>query len=156
MLTALGSGMTSASTVTYTATVSSLTNLITITSSKAFKIVSATNDCYYELGFSISTAFATSQIASSIYDLSGIKLIHIVSSSFGTSNSFLVNKNYNIICSIPIDEAFLGVITYSPNTQFISSQIHELSAVSFSLLDERCRVLTMSKDWSISMYFKFN
>ena len=156
ILTALGTAMTSVGTVTYTASYSTLTNLITITSTVAFNILTALNNCYYELGFATTSTFATSQVASFIYDLSGIKLIHIVSASFGTSNSVLVNKNYNIIASIPITSAFLGVINYTPNIQFTTSQIHELSAVSFTLLDERCRVLNMSKDFTLSIYFQFD
>jgi hypothetical protein len=156
LLTAIGAGMTSAGTVTYTATVNSLTNLITISSSKAFKIFTASNNIYYEIGYSTSSAFATSQTASKIYDLSGLKQIHIVSSSFGASNSILVNTNYTVICSIPISSPFLGVIRDEPSPQFIDSQINDLNSISFSLLDERKRTLTMSKDWSLQIYFRLN
>jgi hypothetical protein len=156
LLTAIGAGMTTAGTVTYTATVSSLTNLITISSSKAFKILTGSNNIYYEIGYSTSSAFATSQVASYIYDLSGLKQIQIESSSFGASNSILANTNYSVISSIPITAPFLGVISYEPNPIFIDSQINDINSTSFSLLDERNRVLSISKDWSIQIYFRLN
>ena len=122
--------MTSAGTATYTATVSTSANLITISSSKAFKILTASNNIYYEIGYNTSSAFATSQTASKIYDLSGLKQIHVVSSSFGASNSVLANTNYSVISSIPVTAPFLGVISYEPSPQFEDAQINDLNSIS--------------------------
>jgi hypothetical protein len=146
--------MDAAGTNTYTVALNSVTNLVTITAAtKTFKILTANNHCYYELGFVVSSAFALSQTGSVIYDLSGVKTISIVSNSFG-NNSKLINTNYNIVGIVPIEVPFLGVINYKHNPVFIDVQISELSSISFTLLDERGRILNCTHDWSLTLYIQ--
>ena len=152
--TAIKTGMDSAGTATYTISHSSLTNKITIAGTKDFKILSANNDIYYEIGFVVSTAFAASQIASNIYDLSGLKQIILVSSNFGNDNSILIGSNYTVLGQISVSTPFLGVISYDANSEFIDCQISELSNLSFFMLDERMRILTCTSEWSLSLYVK--
>lgn len=152
LMAALKTAMDTAGTGVFTITNNSVSNIITIACTVDFKLLDCSNNIYYEIGFVISTAFAASQVASSIYDLSGLKTIVLVSSSFGSKNSILVNSNYVVIGVIPISTPFLGVISYDANTQFIDCQISELSTVSFSLLDERGRILSLTNDWALSMY----
>jgi hypothetical protein len=133
----------------------SLTNIITITgASKQFKVLPILNNCYYEAGFDVSGSFNISQVATSTYDLSGLKEINIVCNSFGTGNSVVVNKNLNVICSIPISVGYLGVISYSPPICFIDSQIQSISAFEFILTDERYRLLTVQNDFSLTLLFE--
>ena len=154
-MAAIKSGMDTAGTVVYTVTNDTLINKITITSaSTTFKILPIANDCYYEGGFSVSTDFAISQTASSTFDLSGLKAINIVSTAFGNKDSIVVNKNLNVIASIPIEVGYLGVINYNPSIVFIDSQITSISAFEFLLYDSRFRPLTLSNDWSITILFQ--
>jgi len=149
--------MDTAGTAVYTVTAETgLTNLITISATKTFKLLDTPNNMYYELGYdNISTqVLGSSQIGSSIYDLSGINELYIVSSSFGTNNSVLINTNYTIMARVPILTPYLGVISFSDNIQFIDCQINSLSNVQFFLMDSRMRRLTTLNDWSISVYVK--
>ena len=154
-MAALKTGLDTEGTVVYTVTNNTLINKITITSaSTTFKILPITYNCYYEAGFEISADFAISQTATNTFDLSGLKAINIVSNAFGAKDSIVVNKNLNVICSIPIETGYLGVINYSPPIVFIDSQITSISAFEFAIYDERFRPLTLSNDWSLSILFE--
>lgn len=156
LMAAIKAAMDIAGTAVYTITLNAVSNLITIAGTKNFKILTASNSCYYEIGFVVSTAFAASQIASNIYDLSGLKSLVVISSSFGSNNSILLNTNYTVVGIIPISTPFLGVISYdNPSVVMLDCQISELSNVSFSLLDERGRLINSGvNDWSLSMYVR--
>ena len=140
----------------YTVSLNAVSNLITIASTVNFKLLSVSNSCYYEIGFTVpSSSFAASQIASNIYDLSGLKSLVVISSSFGSNNSILINTNYTVIGIIPISTPFLGVITFdNSSVVMLDCQISELNNVSFSLLDERGRLINNGNDWSLSMYVR--
>ena len=154
-MAALKTGLDAQGTVVYTVTNDTLINKITITSaSTTFKILPIANDSYYEGGFSVSTDFAISQTASSTFDLSGLKAINIVSTAFGNKDSIVVNKNLNVICSIPIEVGYLGVINYNPPICFIDSQINSISAFEFICYDSRFRPLTLRNDWSLCILFQ--
>lgn len=156
-LTSLSSLFTAAGTVVYTATNDTLVNKITITgASKTFKIVNSSNFCL-ESGFVSSASFAISQTAANTFDLSGIKILNLVCYSFGNTNSVLVNRNYNVIQSIPITTPYLGVIDFQSNSDiFITSQIQELNVCQFSLLDELARPVQINSPWSVSIVFNIN
>ena len=140
-------------TAVYTVTKSDLTNLITISATEDFKILSIPNDVYRESGFTVSTSFESTQIATNVYDFSGLKVINIGSSNFGY-NSIVVNKSLNIICSIPVQVPSLGVITYSPSPIFISTNIAEMNSVQFLLYDEHFRLITSNSPWQITLLFQ--
>jgi hypothetical protein len=152
---ALKAGLDTNGTVVYTVANNSLTNIITITgASKTFKILPISNNCYYEAGFDVSATFSISQIATNTYDLSGLKEINVVCNAFGTGNSVVVNKNLNVICSIPISVGYLGVISYTPPIVFIDSQTQSISAFEFICVDERYRPLTFQNDFSLTLLFE--
>jgi hypothetical protein len=159
LLTTLSTILTTASTTsTYTATKNDLTNIITITSdTTTFVIGDTVNNAYYELGYVVNTTTpALAQTASNQYDLSGLKTIHIVSNDLGNDGSFLVNSNYNILCSIPVDAPYLSPIHYQENSDLlINCKINELSSISFHLIDERHRTLSNVSDWSIQLITSF-
>lgn len=154
-LAAIKSGLDINGTVIYTVTNNTLINKITISgASKQFRIIPTSSDCYYECGFIISPSFNITQIATNTYDLSGLKTIHILCNSFGSGNSIICNRNMNIICSIPVECPYLGVINFNPNIVFIDSQITSISAFEFIFLDERFRVLEMQNDHHLKLLFE--
>lgn len=159
LLTTLSSILTaSPSPSIYTATKNDLTNLITITSNtNTFILEDTINSAYYELGFLKFGSASLTQTASNQFDLSGLKTIHVISNDLGNDGSFLVNSNFNILCSIPIDDPYLGVINYNANNfHLINCKVNELSSITFVLLDERFRILTNVSDWSIELIGHFN
>lgn len=143
---------------TYVATKSDLTNIITITSSnKTFTITDTVNNAYYEIGFlNINSTAALSQVTSNQFDLSGVKTIHVVSNGLGNDGSILVNSNYNVLCSIPIDVPYLGVIGFEKKSDLlINCKVNELSSITFTLYDERYRPINMTSDWSLQLICNF-
>ena len=149
---------TASSTSVYTATKNDLTNIITITSdTTTFVIQDTINNAYYELGFLVNTTTpALTQTGSNQYDLSGVKIIHLVSNDLGNDGSFLVNSNYNILCSIPVDAPYLSPIHYQENSDLlINCKINELSSITFHLIDERHRMLSNLSDWSVQIITSF-
>lgn len=159
LLTTLSSILTTASTTSvYTATKNDLTNLITITSdTKTFSLIDTVNNCYYEIGFLKLNSSSLSQVASSQYDLSGIKTIHIVSNDLGNDGSFLINTNYNVLCSIPVNVPYLGVIGYEKTSDLlVNCKVNELNSITFTLLDERFRILSNVSDWSLQIITNLN
>jgi len=151
-MSVLSTLLNSSGTNAYTVSNNALTNRISIiAATKTFKIVAVLKDTYNEAGFTISSAFALTQTASSTYDLSGLKTINICSNSFGVGNCITIGSNMNIIASIPITVSYLGVISYNPNVCFISSQISEINAASFIFTDELYRTITLDKDYSLTV-----
>ena len=153
-MTALKTGLDLSGSVVYTVSNNTLTNIITITASKSFKILPIPNNCYYEGGFDVSTSFSISQTASSTFDLSGVKILNIVCASFNTGNSTFVNKPLNVIASIPIETPYLGVVNYQPNIAFIDTEIHNVSAFEFQIYDERLRKLNINNDYQLTLLFE--
>lgn len=153
-MTALQTSLNSNGTQIYTVTNNSLTNKISITGATLnFKLLSVPNNCYYELGYSTFNTYSSSQTAACTYDFSGLKNIYIVSNSLGYGQSLACGKNLNIIASIPVISPYLGVISYIPPQNFVSSNISEINSIEFSLYDERFRNLTVSTDWSMTLMF---
>ena len=153
-MTALKTGFDTEGSVVYTVTNNALINIITIAgASKTFKILPIANNSYYEAGFDISGSFSISQVASNTFDLSGIKEINVVCNAFGNS-SIVVNRNLNVICTIPVSVPYLGVITYNPPIVFIDSQTQGISAFEFLLFDELYRPLTLTNNWSLNLLFE--
>jgi hypothetical protein len=160
LITTLASILTSSGTTTYTVTNNTLTNKITISAANSFKIIQVDKNCYYELGMlnsvfeNPSQGYFTEHIAPSSFDLSGLKQINVVSNSFGYGNCLAVNKNLNVIATIPVTVAYQGVISYSsPNSVFISSQIDSIQNVDFILYDSRFRELKLDRDFVITLLF---
>jgi hypothetical protein len=135
---------------TYTTSVNSLTNILSITGSVAFHITNTINNCYYELGLIPSTTFALTVVGNKSFDLSGVSLIHLVSSSFGDASK-LVNNNYNIMASIPVEGSYLAPIQFTGIPVFINCSLVQLSQCSFQLLDQRSRILNTVSDFSLSV-----
>ena len=153
-LTALQTALDEAGTYDFTITNNPLINKLTISATGNFKIIDSMNNCYYETGFIVSSGFASSVVAPNPFDLSGVKVLHIVSSSFGTDSSSVCNKNLNVIASIPIAVPYLGVVSYFPPLCVIQCSLVELNSVDFAVFDERFRRLDMNQDWAINILFE--
>lgn len=149
-LTKLSTALTSVGSNTYTVTNNSLTNRLTITSSSIdFKIVDIPNHCYYESGFVTSSVYSVSALATSSFDFSGLKTIHIICNTFN-GTSIIVNQNYTILASIPVNVPYQGVLSYDAQPVFITCQA-DIYNFQFYLLDERFRPITMDKSWSCNL-----
>lgn len=154
-LVALKTALDAAGTVVYTVTNNNLINKITISAaSKLFNIINSSG--LYESGFIINSTFAASHIAPNTFDLSGVKQLNIISNSMGFSSK-VVNRNLNVVCSIPIDSAYLGVIYYkNSNPSYIDCKVSEINSFEFNVYDERFRLLSqIDRDWSITLNFNF-
>lgn len=155
-ITALQAGFASAGTVVYTVVNNTLTNRLTVSNATvSFRLVKiGSNDALYEAGFELlSPTFALSHTASSTYDLSGVKCINISTNSLGYGHNLMIGRNLNIIATIPITTGHLGVVSYNPPINYINTQLPEVQTVQFSLYDERMRLLTIDRDYQLSICF---
>lgn len=147
----------SQNTRTYTVTYSSSTAKLTITiNTGTFTFLNISNNAYYELALSNSLDSAASSFVTDPIDLSGVKIINLVTSSFGGDISNLVGSNYNSLACIPVNNSFLSVLNYSNSNEFLDVDISSLQNVSFSFLDERLRKLTLTKDFQLTLLLKIN
>lgn len=153
-ITEIGDKMTLVGAQTYTCSNNSISNKLTISSVGPFRLINSTNNFFYESGFQPSVGFANPQVAENTYDLSGLKQINVVCNSLQNGNTIVANNNKNVIFTIPVTSAYLGVISFNPTPIFISSQIDNLSFFEFYLLDERYRQLENVKDWSVNLIFR--
>lgn len=145
----------SENTRTYTLTYSSSTAKITYAvSASTFTILPIDNSCYYELGLQDSLSSAAASITSGVIDLSGVKVVNLVSSSFGGNVANVVGSQYNVFCSIPVNVSFLGILYYQNSNEFVDVNLDNLYTASFTLMDERMRPLTNTQDFQITLQLK--
>lgn len=156
ILTALKTALDSAGSAnTYTITYSSTTNKITITSStENFRVISGINNIYYELGIDSAdlSVFATIFTPTNQIDLSGVKLINIVSNYFG--NLKMAGSNYRMLGSIVCEEESGSISTFeNMDNEYIKTTVDEIQNITFLFFDERNRELQINKDFVITMSF---
>ena len=145
----------SENTLTYTLTYNSATAKITYAvSASTFTLLPIENNCYYELGLTNSLNSASASIESNVIDLSGVKAINLVSSSFGGNICNVVGSQYNVLCSIPVNVGFLGILFYQNSSEFIDTNLDNLYTGSFTLLDERMRPLLNTQDFQMTLLLK--
>lgn len=158
LITQINTSMTAAGTNVYTLTNNTLINIITITAAtKTFNLVAGPNDLYYELGFDSSvftTNVALTAVATNTFDMSGLKCLNIISSSFGTGVNVICGINKSVLASIPINVPYLGVISYIPPIQFITSQISSLSNLDLIFTDERLRIITLNSGYILTLLLR--
>lgn len=139
---------------TYTVTFDSLINKITATiSSVTYKYMSGINNAYYELGIISSdiNSYSATVIPSQTIDLSGPKIIHLVSNIKGI---LAVGKQFNILASIITEEANNTISSFVDDSQdYISTNIDSLSDISISLYDDLFRPMRVNKDFTITVNF---
>lgn len=139
---------------TYTVSFATLTSLLTITSSDTdFKFLDGVDNCNYEMGLVSDdlNSFAASIIPSEVIDLSGVKVINLVSNIKAVK---VVGQNYNILASIICEEETGSISQFQDDSSdYILSYIENLDTIDLSFYDERMRKLIPRKDYSISIYF---
>lgn len=137
----------------YTITYSSVSNKLTITADNSFAFKQGSNNAYYELGLTSENlnVLSSTLTGNEVIDLSGVSCIHLLS-SVGAIN--VINKPYNVIGTINIDRQITEVQNYKDDSQdYIAVSLNSLSELTFLLYDERFRILTPKKDWSITVNF---
>ena len=150
ILTEIKSKLDSTGTQSYTVVYSELTNKITITASANFKFESGNSHCLYELGLESNTSYSTSQLAVNQLDLSGLKAISIVSNIDGIK---IVNNQFKVLTSIFLEEDSLAISTYEDNSADYISINQNINELTFRLVDERNREITVDKDFVLTINF---
>lgn len=134
----------------YSVSLNTLNNLISITpTSGSFVFKETPNDAYYEIGAKIDT-----DTIDKSYDLSGLKIVKVNSNNFGNNYCNVIGSNLNIVLQCPVDGSYNSNIFYvNPNSNFISSDERNIRSFSFSLYDERDRIIPEKylKDWNINV-----
>lgn len=148
----------------YTLSNNTMSNLLTLemtsqgNTQNSFKIADCNNNCYYELGLNdslINTTLSSKIEFPESYDLSGIKTIHLVSSSFTGIQTRVANQALNIVLSIPIEVSYASAINYHNESVFISTDTQNLSQIEFELYDDRLKpIKSQMRDWSVSLFLQ--
>lgn len=144
----------SPNTWTYNVSYSDITNKITVSTTNGnFALFDGINNAYYELGFDTNNLgnYSSSITGNEPIDLSGLKILHIVS-NIATTRVF--NKQFNILASIILEEENLSISSYDDqSSDYVKSNLKSLSSLRLSFYDERFRKLTINKDYSLSINF---
>jgi hypothetical protein len=153
LATELKSKMDAVSAYTFTVTFNSQTNKFTFACSGTFLFVPYfEKDIYYELGLTSADmgTFQSTITPSNVIDLSGVKVVSVVCSSFTTNYK---QGNYNIIASASVTEKTGDIVTFTDNSNdYININENSISQLQFILLDERGRKITVTKDWILTLY----
>lgn len=153
--TAIGTAMTAATGIaaTYTASYSTTTYCLTISSTDTFYLVDATNSCYEQLGFNVSsfgTTLASSATGSFPVNLAGSAYVDVIS-NLSTRNT-TVSTTANILVRIPLDYGFGNWITLRVQESekiFISNP--NIDLLSIELRDDRGNPWVLPANSNLSM-----
>ena len=154
LITEVKTKMDAAGALIYTVSHDTLIDVLTITASASeFHLEDVADDIYYELGYggTLDKTFSIAKVAPNSFDLSGVKVIYVQTSDFGSGRNINVNSLKNLICSIQVDVPYMGVISYNPPLNFINTKIASLGTCEFSLYDEHFRKLNVRSNWNLSM-----
>jgi hypothetical protein len=138
---------------TYTISYSATTNKINIQCATQFKFLDGVNNAYYEMGITSSdlNSFSTNFTPSQVIDLSGPKIIHLVSNIGATK---VVGKNYNVLASVICEEDALSISSFEDfSNDYVGVRFSTLSDLQLNLYDEFFRVITPYRDYSITINF---
>jgi hypothetical protein len=144
----------SPNTWTYNVSFNDITNRLTISSTNGnFALMSGLDNFYYEMGLDSSqlASFGSSLTMTDPIDLSGLKLLHIVSNIPLTK---VFSQSFAILGSIIIEEETNQISSYEDqSSDYILSSISSIGSIRLSFYDDRFRKLTMNKDYSITINF---
>ena len=155
ILTAVGNALTTASGgfATFTATISSITNFITITSTQNFSLKLATNtsnSAYKIIGFTqTDTSAATTQTGSTIPNLSGNSSISLNIANI--SASWLGRSSGQIL--VPLDVGF-GALKYYIKDNFcqVINFTRETTNISVKVCDTDGKTLDLNgSEWEVAL-----
>ena len=128
-------------------------NVLTIgTTSGNFSFNTTDNDAYYELGLDYSLNTMGSTITTGSIDLSGVNSIHLVSNVGGTE---VVGKNYKILATVTTEENALDISYFQDDSNDdVNCAVPSLNEIRLSLFDNRFRVISPQKDYSLTVNFQ--
>jgi hypothetical protein len=144
----------SPNTWTYNVSFNDITNRLTVSTTNGnFALMSGLDNFYYEMGLDSSqlASYSGSLTMTDPIDLSGIKILHIVSNIPLTK---VFSQSFAILGSIIIEEETNQISSYEDqSSDYILSSISSIGAIRLSFYDDRFRKLTMNKDYSITINF---
>ena len=133
----------------YSITLNSVGNFFSVShTSNSFSFTSGDNNANYELG--INTQTNSTQQNFEQMDLSGVKNI-IMSSNISTTD--IIGDSKKVLANIPCETASKGILQFSDDSDdYIELLGDNLNEISLRLYDERLRPLSVTKDWSATLY----
>jgi hypothetical protein len=137
----------SGTTATYTVVYNLASNSLTISSTVSFSFSAVNNNFYSETG--ISTGINGTTYTTGSINLLGIQQLNI---SCNIGGQYVLGSNYRLLGQIPVEETQLTLATFSDNSSdYITSQIPNLSEITFKLFDSHFREVKITQDWSITV-----
>lgn len=148
LLTTIGSS--------YTVTYNSDTKKFTFSNTAAttFKFVTGVNNFYDNIGINVSTqALALTQTSDYPINISGTNYVDIIS-NFSQLN--YASSGYgSLLCRVPIDVAFGGIVYYEPSSDDAIPDIGgNLDSISLYMRDDRGNPFELPGNASVSYAFK--
>ena len=159
LASAIGTALTASSSVplTYTVTVSSVTNKFTIAATGSFSLFPATqtaNAIWRTIGFNGPNQISnTTFTAPNSYNLQPTNMVYI-ESNLAPSTAYTSAGERSIILSFPINGNFGEIITYEPYSRNPIPLNNVGSYLTFILLDDNFNVIDLNGvNWSIEVDF---
>lgn len=158
LLTLLGTALTDNATLTgtYTCTLDSITQYVTISCTTNFTVIS-TGALARQLGFVNATAQAGTEVATELYDLSSLREVYIQVTNIPVSSLFNSGVR-NIIGKVPLVGAQFGEIVYhsydseATMINFVSTEL--VDTIGISLVDSSGNLMdNLGIEWSLEFVF---
>ena len=133
----------------YTVGLNTVGNFFTVShTANSFRFTTGDNNINYELG--INTQTNSTQQNFEQMDLSGVKNVIMVSN---ISTTDIVGDSKKVLANIPCPIASKQILQFSDDSSdYVDLSGENLNEVSLRLLDERLRPLSVTKDWSCTLY----
>jgi len=152
----LQNALTSTGSTSYNVSYNTTTNKMTINNGTggvfAFTNGSSLITGFYESGLENQLNTFGSSFTTSNVDLSGLKILNIVSNFGGLK---INNQQKRLLASIITEESQLSVSSFiDDSNDFITPNVSELSSLELSFLDDQMRQLTLDKDYQLEILFK--
>ena len=134
----------------YNWTLNTVSNTFSVShTANSFSFTSGDNEANYELGINTQSSNSTQQNFDQM-DLSGVKNI-IISSNISTLD--IVGDQKKVLANIPCEVAPKGILQFNDDSEdFIELNSENLNEINLRLYDERLRALTVTKDWSTTLF----
>ena len=143
------SALSTALTGGYTISLNSVGNFFSVShTANSFRFTTGDSSINYEVG--INTQTNSTQQNFEQMDLSGIKNVIMVSN---ISTTDIVGNNAKVLANIPCPIASKQILQFSDDSDdYVEILGENLNEISIRLLDERLRPLSVTKDWSTTLY----
>jgi len=140
------------SSLTYTVTFDNTKYFIDISTSENIKLLSNTQNCYNELGLTVTGNFVNSITSDKAVNISGINYIDVTCEL--NNNNIHTKRVSNVIARIPVYGSFGSIIHYSDKSVNHFTINKDLRRLELGLLDDRGNALQLDSNTSISFVFK--